>query len=72
MAVECNSGSFVVDVEDKSCACRNWELTRMPCLYAMAMIRKRQNELEDYVDNFYTKETYLNCYDNILNPMNVQ
>lgn len=37
--VECSYGTFVVDLEERTCACRKWELSGIPCLYAMAFIR---------------------------------
>ncbi|KAK5793909.1 hypothetical protein PVK06_035085 [Gossypium arboreum] len=37
--VECNPGSqHVVDLVQNSCSCRNWDLTSIPCMYALAVI----------------------------------
>lgn len=68
--VECSSGTYVVDLLEQSCACREWELTNISCMYAVPMIRNCRNKPEDYVDDCYTIETYMRCYDNILNPIN--
>lgn len=62
----------MVDLKDKSCACHKGELTGIPCLRAVAVIWECRNEPKDYVDKCYIKETYLNCYNNILNPINEQ
>lgn len=39
-------------------------------MHAVSVIRKCRNDPEEYVDNCYLVETYLRCYDNILNPIN--
>lgn len=68
--VDYRSDSYVVDLEERSCACRRWDLTGIPCTHAVAVIRECRNDPEDYVANWYTVDTYLRCYDNILNPIN--
>ncbi|KAL2525338.1 Uncharacterized protein Adt_10392 [Abeliophyllum distichum] len=64
------SGVYVVDLEARTCACRKWDLTGIPCCHAVAVIRDTRNDPEDYVDNCYTVESYLQCYNNILLPIN--
>lgn len=68
--VECSYRKFVIDLEDGRCACKKWELTGILYLRAMAVIRKCRNEIEGYVDNCYTIDSYLNYYRSILNPIN--
>ncbi|KAL4557525.1 hypothetical protein LXL04_035706 [Taraxacum kok-saghyz] len=38
---------YVVDLNDKSCTCRNWEITGMPCKHAVAAIWDRIANSED-------------------------
>ncbi|XP_022843156.1 uncharacterized protein LOC111366682 [Olea europaea var. sylvestris] len=68
--VDCKYRTYVIDLEEQSCACRRWELTGIPCSHAIAVIRETRNEIEDFVDNYYTADTYLRCYDHIMNPIN--
>ncbi|KAL2540374.1 Uncharacterized protein Adt_01352 [Abeliophyllum distichum] len=49
---------------------RRWDLTGIPCCHVVAVIRDTRNDPEDYVDNCYTVESYLNCYENIIKPIN--
>lgn len=39
-------------------------------MHAVVVICDCRNVSEDNVDNCYTIETYMRCYDNIMNPMN--
>lgn len=68
--VDCSSGTFVVDLEERTCACRKWDFTGIPCMHVVVIIRDCRNSTENYVDNCYTIDTYMRCYNNIMNPMN--
>ncbi|XP_022870363.1 uncharacterized protein LOC111389653 [Olea europaea var. sylvestris] len=68
--VDCSRETYVVDLEEWTCACRKWELAGIPCMHAIAVIRDCRNEPEDFVDNCYMVETYMNIYNNIMNPIN--
>ncbi|KAL2531204.1 Uncharacterized protein Adt_04555 [Abeliophyllum distichum] len=48
-------GAYVVDLEVWTCACKK---------------RDTRNDLEDYVNNCYTVDAYLKCYEKILNLIN--
>ncbi|XP_022848165.1 uncharacterized protein LOC111370605 [Olea europaea var. sylvestris] len=68
--VECSFGTYVVDLHERTCACREWELTGIPCMHAVAVIRDCRNDPEDYVHNCYTIESYMRCYNSIMHPIN--
>lgn len=70
LQVDCSYETYVVDLEEHTCACMKWELTGLPCMHVVAVIQECQNQLEDFVHNCYTIETDMNCYNNILNPIN--
>ncbi|KAK4394555.1 hypothetical protein Sango_1609800 [Sesamum angolense] len=53
---------FVVDLEKKTCTCGMFQLTGLPCCHACAAIGSKRSKLEDYVDDCYTKSTYLKVY----------
>ncbi|KAG8502941.1 hypothetical protein CXB51_000733 [Gossypium anomalum] len=41
--VECGPGSqHVVDLVENSCSCRNWDLTGIPCMHALAVIHLKE------------------------------
>ncbi|KAL4379129.1 hypothetical protein GQ457_02G013030 [Hibiscus cannabinus] len=54
--------SFVVDVKGWKCTCRVWDLTGIPCLHAICVIRYREESLENYVLHLYKKEVYQELY----------
>ncbi|KAK5803142.1 hypothetical protein PVK06_030783 [Gossypium arboreum] len=58
--VECGPGSqHVVDLVENSHSCRNWDLTGIPCMHAMAIILLKDEFPETYVQTWYTKQTQL-------------
>ncbi|GKB39857.1 mutator type transposase [Tanacetum coccineum] len=66
----------VVDMEEKNCSCRKWELTGMPCKHAVAVI----NEMtitnvdvgvpESWVHSSYWVSTWAKQYSYTINPIN--
>ncbi|XP_074283613.1 uncharacterized protein LOC141608152 [Silene latifolia] len=51
-----------VNLALKTCSCKSWQLTGIPCPHATFCIREQRDEVLDYVDEFYTKETYLKAF----------
>ncbi|PPD95301.1 hypothetical protein GOBAR_DD07676 [Gossypium barbadense] len=65
--VECGLGSqHVVDLVENSYSCRNWDLTGIPCMHALAIIHLKDEFLETYVQTWYTKQTQLQIYSNFI------
>jgi hypothetical protein len=66
----------VVSLVEKSCACRRWEVTGMPCRHAIAAIwNKAANGqqiglLESWVSPVYTMERWKQVYGFKINPIN--
>ncbi|PPS19898.1 hypothetical protein GOBAR_AA00657 [Gossypium barbadense] len=51
--VECGSGiQHMVDLVENSYSCRNWDLTGIPCMYALAVIHLKDKFPETYVQTF--------------------
>ncbi|XP_021752534.1 uncharacterized protein LOC110718041 [Chenopodium quinoa] len=50
---------YVVNLGERTCSCFRWELTGIPCAHAWACIIKKRLRLEDFVDDFYSKDRYL-------------
>ncbi|XP_071713523.1 uncharacterized protein [Rutidosis leptorrhynchoides] len=67
---------FVVDIESKSCACRKWELTGIPCKHAVAVINNMADnglevsEPETWVHPVYLLSTWINTYQFTVEPLN--
>ncbi|XP_071702798.1 uncharacterized protein [Rutidosis leptorrhynchoides] len=67
---------FVVDIEAKSCACRKWELTGIPCKHVVAVINNMVDnglevgEPETWVHPVYLLSTWINTYQFTVEPLN--
>ncbi|KAL2465782.1 MULE domain-containing protein [Abeliophyllum distichum] len=61
----------LVDTLDKwtTCSYRRFQLTEIQCCHAMCCIQSRNMKLENYVDECYSKETFLNAYNSFIHPM---
>lgn len=59
----------VVDLERKTCSCRSWDMTGIPCAHAMSAILYMNQQLEEYLAKWYTSSTYSATYSNLLNPV---
>ncbi|KAL6199798.1 hypothetical protein ACLB2K_029580 [Fragaria x ananassa] len=69
--VESIGGSkYVVDLQRRTCACRRWNLTGIPCKHAISAIHFMREKLEDYIDACYLKKTYLATYSHTIQPVN--
>jgi hypothetical protein len=54
---------FVVKLNEKTCSCREWQVSGIPCVHAIAFITSLDNEpLENYVDCFYFVEKFQAAY----------
>ena len=61
---------FVVYMEMKTCACKKWDLTGIPCQHACCCITENNEEPEKYVDECYSVETFNKVYSHVINPTN--
>ncbi|XP_022855517.1 uncharacterized protein LOC111376762 [Olea europaea var. sylvestris] len=61
--------SFVVDIEKRTCTCRMLQVDQMPCPHALVVIATTKRDPYDYCSYFYTREAYINAYQNIVYPV---
>ena len=59
----------VVDLVNKTCSCRSWDLNGIPCKHAITAIYTNIETPEDYTHPCYLKETYMQIYKEVLPPM---
>lgn len=59
----------VVDLVARTCSCRLWDLTGVPCAHAISAIYAQRELPEDYVSDYYKKETFLASYGATINPI---
>ncbi|XP_073112172.1 uncharacterized protein [Elaeis guineensis] len=63
---------YIVDLNKKSCTCRQWDVSGIPCIYAISCINWMKQDIDTYVDDYYKKKTYLMAYQYALQPLNGQ
>lgn len=61
--------AFVVDEEKRTCTCRMWELSGLPCEHSVAAIYFLHKNPEDYVPAWFRKEMYLKAYSYHIQPV---
>ncbi|XP_020262552.1 uncharacterized protein LOC109838530 [Asparagus officinalis] len=58
-----------VDLENRTCTCRAWDVTRIPCVHACAVIIYMKRDVYQYCDWFMSVEAFKKSYDEILYPI---
>ena len=62
-----NGGSsyrFVVNLQERTCSCRAWQVFGLPCKHVIAFITAIPGEkIEDHVDSYYSVESFRAAYD---------
>nr|GLL25589.1 uncharacterized protein LOC109174707 [Ipomoea trifida] len=64
-----NFKAFKVDLAQRQCSCRGWDLTGIPCSHVVASIRKQRESPEDFVHQCYTVDSYLRAYEPAILPI---
>ncbi|XP_062164908.1 uncharacterized protein LOC133871483 [Alnus glutinosa] len=67
--VEQRSRQYVVDIQNRKCGCRRWQMTGIPCTHAHSAITYHGHHPEDYMDSCYSIETYKKAYAPLIYPM---
>ncbi|EXB30280.1 hypothetical protein L484_020920 [Morus notabilis] len=63
---------FAVNLDARSCSCRKWDLSGIPCAHVIVCIWNRHEDPEQYVDPCYKKEAYMKIYCNQIYPITNQ
>ena len=54
---------FVVNLLDRTCSCRQWQVSGIPCRHAIAFITSLSNAaLDNYVDPYYSVDKFRVAY----------
>jgi hypothetical protein len=61
--------SYAVNLEDRTCGCRKWDVTGIPCNHAICDIYKSRKHPEDFVHEFFKKPMYLEAYNPVVYPV---
>nr|XP_017221405.1 PREDICTED: uncharacterized protein LOC108198146 [Daucus carota subsp. sativus] len=60
--VKGKGSSVCVSLKNRTCSCRIWDLTGVPCSHVVTAIQESRQNPIDYVAKWFTKETYMRCY----------
>ena len=58
-----------MDIARGTSSCRVWQLRGIPCAHVVATLYFKKLSLYDYIDNCYTKETYLRTSASVIEPL---
>ena len=58
-----------VNLAARTCGCRRWDVTGLPCHHACSAIIKSKQRPEDFVNPFFKKEMYLEAYKPLIYPV---
>uniref|UniRef100_A0A8R7NZF4 SWIM-type domain-containing protein n=1 Tax=Triticum urartu TaxID=4572 RepID=A0A8R7NZF4_TRIUA len=67
--VKSGDATHEVNLATRSCSCRKWDMTALPCNHAVSAIYKAELHPEDFVSDFFKKPMYLNSYKPVFAPM---
>jgi hypothetical protein len=59
----------VVNLEERNCSCRKWQVLGIPCKHAIAFITYLRESLEKYVDNYYSVGKFRAAYESLIPAM---
>ena len=60
---------FTVSLEAKTCSCRYWQLSGLPCCHALSAIYCVGHEVDNYIASCYSIAEYKKTYDCCLQPV---
>lgn len=58
-----------VDLHEKKCTCRRWQVTGLPCTHALCIITSVRGNIEDYVHEYYSVAKFKKAYEKCVKPM---
>ncbi|XP_012828829.1 PREDICTED: uncharacterized protein LOC105950054 [Erythranthe guttata] len=65
----CYGDRFKVHLGDKTCSCRNWQISGIPCAHSISGMYYLGRMPEDYVEDFYKKNIYMRVYNHLLDTL---
>ncbi|XP_059629954.1 uncharacterized protein LOC132272902 [Cornus florida] len=61
--------SYIVMLGERTCCCREWQVSGVPCMHACAAITTTRVDIEKLCSDFYNKDTYTKTYTPFIHPM---
>ncbi|KAL8535193.1 hypothetical protein ACS0TY_010991 [Phlomoides rotata] len=60
-----DGGQYTIDLQQKTCTCRAWQLCGIPCTHVMCAILGENMDPEDFVHQYYSVDMYKEAYKSI-------
>ncbi|KAL5808181.1 hypothetical protein ACOSQ3_028875 [Xanthoceras sorbifolium] len=57
---------YIVKLDKRICDCGLWEVSRIPCKHRFAVITAKRLHVEDYIDDYLTRDAYIKTYSNVI------
>ena len=58
--------TYAVNLQHRTCGCKKWDMTEVPCNHVISAIHKTKLQPEDFVHDFFTKTMYKAAYSPII------
>jgi hypothetical protein len=59
-----------LDLTNRTCTCRQWQIAGLPCYHDVHVITSMRNpKMEDYIDDYYSVNKFKKAYENWVGPM---
>ncbi|KAH6767656.1 hypothetical protein C2S52_018639 [Perilla frutescens var. hirtella] len=68
--VHLHDDQFLVNMSNKTCTCRAWDLSGIPCIHACAAMSFLKVDATDFVADYYTVNHYIEAYRSGIEPLN--
>ncbi|KAM7513092.1 hypothetical protein LguiB_011967 [Lonicera macranthoides] len=70
VAVDKVGAPWTMDLKANTCNCREWQVSGVPCVHAMAVILPRRESWENYCNPYLTIDAYKATYAGYIHPIN--
>ena len=61
--------TWIVDMRQRTCTCRQFQVDQLPCPHAMSVCNRRQMSPYTYCSRYYTKEELYATYEAVIHPI---
>ncbi|KAD5960286.1 hypothetical protein E3N88_11758 [Mikania micrantha] len=61
--------ALVVNIDEQTCTCRSWQLSRIPCVHTVAALVFINKDPETYVSNWFKKDMFKEAYNFSIKPL---
>ncbi|KAH7834045.1 hypothetical protein Vadar_012182 [Vaccinium darrowii] len=64
-----HEGTHIVDIRNRCCLCRGWQLYGLPCAHAVAALLSCRQNVHRFTESCFTVATYRKAYSQTIHPI---